>query len=291
VLSRDEQLRALDREAAMQQAPTTNVDRSDSGGQVSRRRNVVRFGVASALAVVLVGGGMYAAEQIATGTDPEPAQPPATATPQELFTDNLNLEPGTYRMLVGADATGVEIVADLTFYGPGWISGPYPTVVAHNGVHEHTARGGVAVYPPEALASGSGCTNEATKAPANTSQALAEQLAELPRSTVLQAPTPVQAFGHDALHLRLRIDRQCPAGKAVCRVGGRGGCATYVVAETPRGSHGITYGHNPVDIDFWVMDLNGTPVVVDGWYPDGSSGELVERVDETRKSITLVPSK
>jgi hypothetical protein len=39
------------------------------------------------------------------------------------------------------------------------------------------------------------------------------------------------------------------------------------------------------------MDLNGTPVVVDGWYPDGSSGELVERVDETRKSITLVPSK
>ena len=89
----------------------------------------------------------------------------------------------------------------------------------------------------------------------------------------------MQAFGHDALHLRLRIDQQCPAGQG------------YVVAAMPRGSRGITYGHNQVVIDFWVMDLNGTPVVVDSWYPEGSSGELVERVDETRKSVTFVDSE
>ena len=101
---------------------------------------------------MLVGGGIFAAEQIATRTDPESAQPPSATMPRELFTENLNLEPGTYRMVVGVDATGVEIVADLTFYGPDWISGPNPTVVADNGVHEYRARGGVGVYPPEALA-------------------------------------------------------------------------------------------------------------------------------------------
>ena len=277
----DEQLRAaLDREAEMQQAPAPDVNRLISGGKVRRRRrSLVRFGVASVLAVVLVGGGIFVAEQIATSTDPESAQPPSATMPRELFTENLNLEPGTYRMVVGVDATGVEIVADLTFYGPDWISGPNPTVVADNGVHEYRARGGVGVYPPEALAGGSGCSNEATKASASTSQALAEQLTQLPRSTVLQAPIPVQAFGHDALHLRLRIDQQCPAGQG------------YVVAAMPRGSRGITYGHNQVVIDFWVMDLNGTPVVVDSWYPEGSSGDLVQRVDETRKSVTFVDSE
>jgi hypothetical protein len=136
----------------------------------------------------------------------------------------------------------------------------------------------VGVYAPEALAGASGCSNETTVAPASTSQALAEQLTQLPQSTVLQAPTPEQSFGHNALHLRLRIDQQCPPGES------------YIVAVTPRGTHGITYGHNPIDMDFWVMDLNGTPVVVDSWYPQGSSSDLVERVDETRKSIFFVDS-
>jgi hypothetical protein len=137
----------------------------------------------------------------------------------------------------------------------------------------------VGVYAPEALAGASGCSNETTVAPASTPQALAEQLTRLPQSTVLQAPTPEQALGHNALHLRLRIDQQCPPGES------------YIVAVTPRGTHGITYGHNPIDMDFWVMDLNGTPVVVDSWYPQGSSSDLVERVDETRKSIFFVDSE
>lgn len=284
----DERLRAaFNQQAEMQKAPAPDVDRLISGGRVRRRRrNTVRFGVAATLVVVLVGGGMYGVRQIDTSGAPDPTH--IRTTPQDLFTENLNLEPGTYRMLVGVDATSAEIAADLTFYGPDWISGPHPTVVAHNGVREYKARGGVGVYLPDALASGSGCDSEATKDPANTSQALAQQLARLPRSTVFQAPTPVQAFGHDALHLRLRIDQQCPAGKDFCRVRGRAGCATYIVAETPRGSHSITYGHNSVVIDFWVVDLNGTPVVVDSWYPEGSSGELVERVDQTRGSITFV---
>jgi hypothetical protein len=72
----------------------------------------------------------------------------------------------------------------------------------------------VGVYAPEALAGASGCSNETTMAPASTPQALAEQLTQLPQSTVLQAPTPEQTFGHNALHLRLRIDQQSPQARA-----------------------------------------------------------------------------
>ena len=86
----------------------------------------------------------------------------------------------------------------------------------------------------------------------------------------------MQAFGRDALHLRMRIDQQCHADEG------------YIVAATPRGGRGITYGHNPVVIDFWVIDLDGSLVVVDSWHPDGASSRLVDRVDQTRKSITFV---
>ena len=38
-----------------------------------------------------------------------------------------HIEPGTYRVLVGADASGGEIEADLTVEGPGWNGGNFPT--------------------------------------------------------------------------------------------------------------------------------------------------------------------
>ena len=277
----DEQLRAaLDREAEMQQAPAPDVNRLISGGKVRRRRrSLVRFGVASVFAVVLVGGGIFVAEQIATSTDPESAQPPSATMPPELFTENLNLEPGTYRMVVGIDATGVEIVADLTFYGPDWISGPNPTVVADNGVHEYRARGGVGVYPPEALAGGSGCSNEATKASASTSQALAEQLTRSHGARSFRHPYPC---------------RRSATTPFICACGSTNSAPQARATSSRRCHEAVAeslYGHNQVVIDFWVMDLNGTPVVVDSWYPEGSSGELVERVDETRKSVTFVDSE
>ena len=47
----------------------------------------------------------------------------------------------------------------------------------------------------------------------------------------------------------------------------------YRVAETPRGSRGISYGSQStgVVIDFWVMDEAGAAVVVDAWHEVGSS--------------------
>ena len=102
-----------------------------------------------------------------------------------------------------------------------------------------------------------------------TTQALAQQLAQLPQSTVVQPATPVQVFGHDAVHLQLRIAAETARTTEA-----------YRVAETPRGSLGISYSDDLKDvvIDFWVVDLDGVPVVVDTWHEDDASSELVDRI-------------
>ena len=43
-------------------------------------------------------------------------------------------------------------------------------------------------------------------------------------------------------------------------------------------------------IDFWVVDLNGTTVVVDMWHQVDASTELVGRATQVRDSITFVTS-
>ena len=41
-------------------------------------------------------------------------------------------------------------------------------------------------------------------------------------------------------------------------------------------------------MDFWVLDLDGVPVVVDAWHQSDASAEMVDRIAETRDSMTLV---
>ena len=80
--------------------------------------------------------------------------------------------------------------------------------------------------------------------------------------------------------MRLRIKDECPAGQG------------YRVAETARGSRGISYSDVPtrVTVDFWVVDIGTTSVVVDAWHQRGASADLVTQVAEVRDSITFVPA-
>jgi len=269
----DEQLRAaLNQEADMVQAPAPDVDRLISGGTVRRRRRTAtRLGVAAAVVAVLVGGGVYAATQLESDSAVEPAQPPSTPTPSVYRdTDGGLMDPdSTYRMLVAIDDGGVAMNADLSFDGIGWHSYNFPVL---------SAKGGVAVFQPLALAAGTGCVSEEpNREVAETAPVIAQQLAQLPRSTVEQAPTPVQAFGHDAVHLRVRIDKDC-------------GAEGYRLAETVRGSHGISYGFgsNEAVVDFWVVDVDGVPVVVDAWHDGDTPDELVDQIARAAESVTFV---
>ena len=270
----DHQLRtALDQEAEWRSAPAPDVDGLISRGRVRRRRrNLARFGVATAVAV-LVAGGWYGGTKVDSGTTVEPAPAPSTTAPQIYRTTGTVIEPGTYRMVVGVDTTGAAIHADLTFGAEGWQGDDYPVL------RDAGSYGAVAVYRPLMLAAGTGClVDRPSEKIHKTPQKLAQQLTQLPRSTVVQPPTPVQAFGHPAVHLRLRINQNCGAG-------------VYRVAETARGGHGISYGPpKEVVIDFWVLDVGGVPVVVDAWHEIDASRHLVAQIARVRSSITFVTS-
>ena len=270
----------------MQYATPPDVDRLIIGGRQRRRHRNLSRAVVSGLAAVLVCGGAYAVAQdrddvggsgIADQLTVTPEPPAPTAVPT-LPPDRgaAALRPGTFRILVGADEVGAPIAADLTIEGPGWSAGNFPTLENVESV------GGVAVYQPLALAAASGCDNDLVDSNVEGSPyALARQLEALPGSTVLQPAKSTELLGRYAVHVQVKIPQTCPAPQY------------YRAAETPRGGRGITYDrpdatHPPVVMDFWVMELEGRPVVVDTWHQQGASADLVDRIAQARDSITFV---
>jgi hypothetical protein len=178
-------------------------------------------------------------------------------------------------MNVGVDSTNTAISADLTFYSAAWQEENFPILADGAGNY-----GGIAVYQPIVLGGGTGClADNATTQVGDTPQSIAEQLAQLPRSTVLNPPRPVQALGRPAVHVRVRINNDC-------------GADVYRVAvTTERGGHGISYGDDStknIVVDFWVMDVGGSPVVVETWHEDDASSRLMQEIAHTFESVTFV---
>ena len=282
----DELRAVLNQEADMQPTTSPDLDRLIVGGRGRRRQRNLTRAVVSGLAFVLVGSGVYAVaqdrgehggSQIANTLTATPEGSAPTAVPT-LPPDRgpAGLRPGTFRILVGADEAGAPISADLTFAGPGWSAGNFPTL----GIAE--SFGGVAVYQPIAIAAASGCDDDLVDSNLGGSPfALAQQLATLPGSTVLQPAESTELLGRYAVHVRVRIPQTCSTPQY------------YRVAETPRGGRGITYNRTdmtwpPVVMDFWVMELEGKPTVVDTWHQQGASADLVGRIAQARDSISFV---
>ena len=278
-MSLDDQLRtALNQQADLRYAPPPDVEGLISGGRARRRRrNATRAGF-GAVAVVLVVGGVYGVTQIDPGRARTESGPAATVTTLPSFQDTefMPIKPGTYRMAVGADSHGAKIEAELTVKGPGWLSGSQPVVSEVSGAGTGSIMAGVGVYQPKLLAGGTGCTGSwRGRAPGATPLEMARQLTRVPRSEVVQRPTATRAFGHDALHLRLRINDHCPMDEY------------YRLAETSSGDRGISYADEPqvVDIDLWVVDVDGTAVVVDMWRHADTPSVQLETTRLTRRSI------
>jgi hypothetical protein len=287
-----EQFRAvLDQEAEMLTPTRPDIEALIRGGRARRRhRNTARIGIAAA--AVLVTGGVYGGTQIDrgdTGSQPgitnQPTQSSDSTTIPPPYRDrDASLPaPGTYRKIVGVDASsGARIEADLTFEDPRWYSGGQPVISAGD---ESSPAAGLGVFEAQALPGRSGCSGEATgnatfTEAARTPDAVGRQLAKLPSSAVIQALTPTVAFGYDAFHLRLRIDAECPPGEA------------YIVAQAETGSLGITYNAPwTVVIDFLVVDVDGTPIVVALWHDAHASSTLVDEATHVRDSISFVPGE
>jgi len=286
-MSLDEELRAaLDHAAEARTPPPPDLAGLCAGGRARRRRRRgARLGLAAAVAVV-GGVGVYGAtwQDASSGSGVAGTRGSGSEAPRRLPTrdgaDRAPVESGTtVRVLVGEDADGEPIEADLTVEGPHWVSGDY--LVVSDGAGGSYA--GFGAYQPEALSEGTGCGGSEEAAPVPRSpRALAARLAEAPRSTLLDAPTRTRAFGHDAVRLRLRIDVDCPDDQQF-----------YRLAWTPLGDRGLTY-HHPEDpdqdivVELLVLDLGGTPVVVDFWHDIGAPAALADQAEAARDSIRFV---
>ncbi len=281
----EQELRAvLSQEAEMTNATRPDVDSMIAGGQDRRRRRNLAWAGGVAAAVVLVGGSIYGVAQAGGDDgDTKTAAEPTETTGSEQSTvppyegEDDRLAPGTYRLPVAVLDNGDEIAADVTFGGEGWESRSNPTVSDDEGV------AGIGVYQPVALAGGSGCSDDpvVTHSLGRTPESLAGQLAGLPRSEVVQPPTPTVAFGLDAVHLRLRIDPDCDV------------LAAYRPAETAQGPRGMTYTrlNKVLIVDFWVAEVDGTLVVVDTVRNPDTPPGLVQQAADAADSVTFVPAE
>jgi hypothetical protein len=272
-MSLDKQLREmLSEEGHSRTPPLPDLQRLIGGGRArKRRRTVARVSMALA-AVVLVGGTAYGlgqADLLGAGEKPDAVdQPPVAA-------GRAPVEPGTHAYLAGFTSLGARIDFDVALEGSGWFAADLPLL--YDG--EHAA--GAGAYRPESVATDSACSNnwQGTSA-SRTPRGLARQLTELPNGTVLQQPTPTTVLGHPALHLGMRISIPCPVP------------AYYALARSQVVDRGITYTDSASDIsiEFWVVDLDGTTVVVDQWHEVDAPQDLVDRAASARESIEFLPA-
>ena len=284
----EEELRAvLSQEAGMRTTPAPDLDGIVTGGQDRlRRRNTARIGLAAA-AVLLVAGSAYGVAQIGS-SDPDggvaavPSQSADDPNPPRWPDSERPVEAGTYRSYVAVAADGKTIQAELTIAGSNWDGSNYP--VAVDGVNF----AGIGAYKASAVAGGCRMADGDKPAAADPQQ-LAGQLAAMPLSEVVEQPSATTAFGYSAIHLQMRVD-------ALCKPASDG--AAYLVAETPAGSRGISYfGEDTtgmsgaVIIDFWVVDVDGTTVVVDMFHSEEASKTLVDQASAARESIAFVTTE
>ena len=231
VMTLGDQLRAvLSQEADMQYATPPDVDRLIIGGRQRRRhRNLARAGGA-ALALVLVGGGAYAVTPgrrrrpgLAGSRTSRRRRPsrrgPRPRRPCRRTPAAGDLEPGTYRVLVGADAGGLPDRGGPDLRGPGLECRELPDCC-----RTPRASAGSVSTSPCALAAGSGCSGDARRPP-TWARARGPSRSSSPScrgARSLQPVEPTEVLGRYAVHLRLRIPETCPMRQY------------YRVAETPR---------------------------------------------------------
>lgn len=286
----DEQLRAaLNLEAEMRTAPPLDTEGLISGGQSRRRRRNATVAVGGLLAVVLVSGGIYGVAQL--GGDPDADRAPDVATepsedaalPSYLPQGGGALEPGTYRKRVGSHDDGNGTRGGPRLRGRDWLPGSDP--VMEPGRSE-TNWGGIAVFRPLAFARADGCGDWSggSRTAGRTTDRVARQVATLPSATVLQAPSATVAFGHEAVHVRVRVDDStCPS-------------VYNWAADTLGSGHSLSYYYDferenrQAVVDALVVDVDGTPIVAALFHHSDATPEVVAEITSARDSISIVPS-
>ena len=275
---------AAQRVADQVDRPEVDLDAVRSRAHRARRLKAASALAAAAAATATIVGIPLLADR---GTPaPMPAGPMPTGIlrtlPHSECALGRCLEPGSYGLHLGQSSDGDPLRARLTVAGAGWdADGAVHGVWQGNGSDYVLLN----VYLPREFASGAPCSEATTKIARGASpDEVVRALVDHPQLAVVDGPRALSAFGRDTRYLQMQADRMsCPDVEG----------AQYNLGDL-YGGDGLQPGaaaridfDRPVFIEFWVVDLEGEPVVVEARQEGAPDASMVERLDRARESLSF----
>lgn len=266
--------------------PEVDLEAVRSRAHASRRRAAAIALTAAVATAALVGRPLLDSTD---STAPRPATSPTIGVIRTLGDTSCDmgqcLEPGTYAVELGRGASGQRWAAALTVREENWESDGF-----QHRILRQSGSGAVVlnVYRPYELAGDRPCDAEGatTKVePDDTVDDVAGLLASLEQLEVVDGPRVLKAFGRDARYLQVRADRLSCPGVADTQ---------YNLADI-YGGDGVGVGGDSdvepsqsVQIQFWVVDLDGRPIVVEARQEGSPDEATVLGLQQLRDSVTFV---
>ena len=252
----------------------------------NRRRTTALAVTAAAVTAALIGIPLLADHDRSTA--PQPAEPPTSHIIWTLRSADCAvgpcLKPRTYGIPLGQDGSAHRLRATVAVPTGGWgAQGDGHRISRAN------ADGAVvlAVYQPSAIAGPQPCDVHGAQTPVATDATVdevARLLTTLPQFAVVDGPRARSAFDRDTRYLKVRADRlSCPAVH-----GARFQLADIYWGEGvgDGGESAIEPGH-PVLIEFWVLELEGKPIVVEARQEGVPDDAMIRGLDQLRESLTF----
>ncbi|HEU5113572.1 MAG TPA: hypothetical protein VFU96_09650 [Acidimicrobiia bacterium] len=234
----------------------------------NRRRGPI-VGIAAAAVILIAGLVLFLTRDNMPVAEPAPNA--TEITPEEALEAESPLEPGAYFVDTdGDDASSLR--GTFVIEGSGW--GPVPSGAVKGSEGQEFVMLLVLevdqVYSPV-------CDVPAPSpvAAGTTAEDLANQFAAS-GFTVREALAPVNAFGYEGHHMVVEVPEGC-AGE------------TYQ-AWTGGGWSGRYYQSNGNVVEYWFLDVEGTPVMVEAdWFPGTSAEEDVAELQAVVDSLVITP--
>jgi hypothetical protein len=254
--------------------------------QVGRKKwSGPMVGIAAA-AVILLGGLVYFLTRDDT---PEVVQPAPNATEITLDMEFQPIEPGAY--YTDTDGAGTSTVRGTFVIEPDGWSGHLQGAMKEAGPETYVAH----LVQQVAYVASPGCHQTEWVPAAGTADELADQFATLPGFIIRQAVAPVVAFGHEGYHMVAEVPDE---GFAPTPTSAFSGCqgdgefdgwyATRFAADEPL-TRDRYYQAPGQTLEFWFLDVGGTPVVVEATTFPTSPAKDVAELEAILDTLVITP--
>lgn len=198
----------------------------------------------------------------------QPSTEPTAVTPAM----SSQLDPGTYYV----DADGLPATAlrvEFTIAERGWT--PFIGAYKSGQAVDYVAAKFLAVT----TVASSACDATTWVALGDTAEDLASGLAQIGDFVTQLAPTTVSAYGYDGYHLVLEVPDQ--EGFVGCDDGYFDGYEGPTIGRYYQGPNQV--------VEFWALDVEGTPLLIEAtWFPD-SPAEDVAQLRAILDSVLIRP--